>query len=125
MSSNLTGTGVVEVKTAGETLIFGSPVYFNSDSSVYNADAGVVGKYPCMGIVIDATIVAGTTGNILLGPGTIRNDSWAWAVGGSVYLASGGGLTQTPPKTIQVLGMAHPDSDTVLFRPSTDYVILN
>jgi hypothetical protein len=125
MALNLTGLGVVEVKSAGELMTFGSPVYFGSDSSVYLADAGVVGKYPCTGLVLDATINAGTTGKILLDTGTIRNDSWHWTVGSPVYLDVGGGLTQTPPKTIQLLGMAHPNSDTVYFHPSLDYVILN
>jgi hypothetical protein len=71
-------------------------------------------------------ISAGSTGQILL-RGNVRNDSWNWTVGGIVYLSTtAGGLTQTQPanadNAIQVLGVCHPNPDTLYFNPSPDYI---
>jgi hypothetical protein len=125
LTTDITGSGLVCVKTAGENLIFGDVVYFKSDGKAWKADADLLGAYPAMGMAL-GTIAANTTGQILL-RGSIRNDAWNWTVGGLVYLSTtAGGLTQTQPaatdNAIQVLGVAHPNPDTLYFSPSPDYI---
>jgi predicted RecA/RadA family phage recombinase len=124
-ASDVTALGIIISKTAGENLVFGDVVYFKSDGKVWKADANAAGLYPAVGLAI-ATINANDAGNILL-KGIARNDAWGWTIGGVLYLSiTAGSLTQTQPSAaddiIQVLGVAHPNADTIYFNPSMDYI---
>jgi len=121
--------GITEEKTAGEILAFGDIVYFAADGKAYKADASPTitppDKYPAMAMAA-GTIGANQRGSFLLW-GTARNDTWNWTIGGVLYLSTtAGGMTQTPPnatdEVIQVLGVGHPNPDTIYFRPSVDYI---
>ena len=125
LATDHTAKGLIVSKTAGENLVFGDVVYFKSDGKVYKSDANDLPTIPAVGLAI-ATIDANTAGNILL-RGIARDDTWNWTVGGVLYLSiTAGALTQTQPTAtddaIQVLGVAHPDADTILFSPSIDYI---
>src|SRR3989304_1192622 len=106
LGTNQTAQGIMITKTAGENLAFGDPVYFKSDGKAWKADAD-------------------TSGSILL-RGIIRDDAWTWTIGGVIYLSTGAGLTQSQPtatdEAIQVLGVAHPNADTIVWNPSPDYI---
>jgi hypothetical protein len=58
--------------------------------------------------------------------GTARLDSWAWTIGGLIYLSTSAGLTQTAPSAtddvIQVIGVAYPNADTIYVNPSLTYI---
>lgn len=107
-ASNVTGNGVNEVMTAGESLVFGDPVYVKSDGKVWKADSDGSATFPAIGIAL-GTAAANASVTILL-HGVARNDSWTWIVGGIVYLSTSAGLTQTQPtatdNVIQVIGIA-------------------
>ena len=79
---------------------------------------------PAAGIAL-ATATADNPVAVLL-HGNARLDSWDWTVGGLVYLDSGGGLTQTQPdgtdEVIQVVGIAHPNADTLYVNPQLTYI---
>ena len=127
LPTNATVMGTTIEKTAGENLVFGDVVYFKSDGKAWKASANTAGTYPAMAMVTE-TILANATGIFLLW-GTVRNDAWNWTIGGILYLSTtAGGVTQTPPNTtdnaIQILGVAHPNADTIFFKPSSDYITL-
>jgi hypothetical protein len=116
------GLGTMVTMTYGETLAVGDPVYYKSDGKVWKADANGTSTYPVMGICLAA---GSTSGNILL-HGFVRLDSWSgWTVGGTVYLSTSAGLTQTQPTAtddvIQVLGVATA-SKVIYFSPSLTYI---
>lgn len=98
-------------------------VYLNSSSAWVLADANGSGTYPAIGL---ATATA-STGNAttVIYSGTVRNDAWAWTIGGNIYVsAAAGSLTQTAPSTtgdkVQVVGVAL-TADIMLVKPSSDY----
>ncbi len=127
LASDHTASGIIVSMTAGENLVFGDFVYFDSagGGKCKKADANVAGTYPCIGMAI-ATISADAAGDILL-HGTARDASWAWAVGGVVYLSKdpAGGAIQAQPAAsgdiIQVLGIAT-NATRIYFNPSADYL---
>lgn len=128
MTSDHTAEGRRETKTAGENLIFGDIVYFKSDGKIWKADADNSSTAPGLGMALE-TITSGNTGKILRW-GTVRDDTWAWTIGGIIYLSTdAGGMTQTQPTgtddVIQILGICHPNADTIDFNPSIDYATHN
>lgn len=106
--SDLTATGITRDFTAGESLAFGDPVYIKSDGNAWKAKAGIAGTFPAIGVAT-AAVAGGATVTVLL-LGVARNDAWTWTVGGIVYAAATGGLTQTQPSAtdnaIDVVGIA-------------------
>lgn len=120
--SNLTASGVKITLTANEGQAFGDVCYIGADGDATLASAAAYSTssalFMCLGTV--------TTGNpaSYLGFGIARNDTWAWTVGGLVYLSATGTttntLTQTAPSTagqvVQVLGIAT-HADRIYFNP--------
>lgn len=117
-----TFTGITVTLTANENQGFGDVCYINTDGEAQLGDAdaaatsGVVAM--CMG-----TVTANNPGTYLLF-GIARDDTWAWTVGGKIYLSTtgttGNTLTQTAPSgasdVVQVLGIAT-HADRVFFKP--------
>lgn len=94
---------------AGATIAQWEAVYLASDGEWALADANGTGTYPMRGLAA----AAGTDGNpmTVVTEGVVRNDAWAWTVGGQLYLSgTAGGLTQTAPSTsgdkVQQVGFA-------------------
>jgi hypothetical protein len=96
-------------RNAGATIAQWEAVFLASDGEWELADANGSGTFPCRGLAAAAY----TAGNaaIVVDSGVVRNDAWAWTVGGDIYLSTtAGGLTQTAPSTsgdkIQKIGYA-------------------
>lgn len=123
-STDLTVSGLIIALTAGESLVFGDPVFIKSDGKMGKGDANSAGKFPIQ-FMAAATIANDASGTFLM-QGIARNDAWNWTVGGAIYLSTAAGLTQTPPATtndcIQVLGFAT-HADRMFFNPSPDYTL--
>lgn len=81
---------------AGATIAQWEAVYMGAASKWLLADADGVGAFPARGLAVAA--YADTNPAIILTKGSVRNDAWAWTIGGQIYLsATAGALTQTPP----------------------------
>jgi hypothetical protein len=103
------GSGIKANMTAGENLVFGDMCYVKSDGKMWKADASVIGTSSAIAMAM-ATISGDASGSFLF-YGFARDDSWAWTVGGLIFLSlTAGGLTQTAPsatgEVIQVIGVA-------------------
>lgn len=123
--SDHTATGLKKTATAGENLVFGDVCYMKSDGKMWKADANAAGLYPATAMALE-TINANASGSFLL-QGQARDDTWAWTIGGVIYLSTTpGAMTQTQPAAtddvIQVIGVAFPNADTMYFNPSPDYI---
>lgn len=120
-----TFTGLKATMTAGESLVFGDAVYMKSDGKVWKADASAATTAPCIGIAL-ATASANDAVEVGM-IGVARDDTWAWTVGGKIYLSeTTGALTQTAPSTAssvtQSVGIAI-HADYVLFLPSLNLLV--
>lgn len=127
LTYNRSANGLTISGTAGETVgasLTGTPVYLKSDGKWWVSNATSAGTYPVIGITTTG-MNANTSTTILL-QGVVRNDSWSWTVGGTMYLSATGTLTQTAPSTtgqcVQVVGVAL-STTHILFNPSKDYLI--
>ena len=125
-----TGTGLIVSLTYGESITLGDLLYISAANTVLQADATSIAtaEFPCMGLAL-ATASSGAHDVLLMGT---YKDSTKWTggtaltVGGICYLsATEAGLTQVQPSSadniIQVVGIAI-DTDTILFRPSPDFI---
>ncbi len=119
---NDTASGMIVSMTYGESISFGDPLYFKSDGKVYKADSDGSSTYPVMAIAIE-TASSGSHKVLLIG--IVRHDAWNWTVGGTVYLSTSAGLTQTQPSAtdnvIQVMGIAT-HADRMYFKPGLTYL---
>lgn len=119
-ASDSTASGFKVTLTAGEDLVFGDVVYFKSDGKMGKADADAIATSSAVAMAM-GTIANNASGTFLL-LGVVRYDTWAWTVGGLVYLSTtAGGLTQTAPSgtddVIQILGVAT-HADRMFFNPN-------
>lgn len=120
--SNLTATGVKVTLTANENQAFGDVCRIGSDGDATLATAAAYATASALFMCLETV----TTGNpaSYLALGIARNDTWAWTVGGFIYLSTTGTttntLTQTVPSAngqiVQVLGIAT-HADRVYFKP--------
>lgn len=122
--SDHTVEGITATFTAAELLVYGDICYVNASGSMAKADASAVGTSRAVAMAAEG-ISAAASGSFLLF-GIARDDTWAWTVGGEVYLSeTAGALTQTAPTTAssitQVIGVAT-HADRILFNPSLDIV---
>lgn len=115
--------GFITTLTANENQAFGDVCYIDSDGQAHLADADAIASGVVCVMCADATISADASGNYLL-HGIVRDDTWAWTVGGLVYLSltgtTGNTLTQTAPSAtddcIVILGVAT-HADRIYFNP--------
>lgn len=122
--SDHTASGITIQLAAHENQAFGDVCYIAVDGQAQLVDADAIATSSGLVMCADATILADATGTYLL-LGIARDDTWAWTVGGLVYITvtgtSGNTLSQTAPSgasdVIQVLGVAT-HSDRMLFNPS-------
>lgn len=114
---------------ANENQAIGDVCYINADGQAQLADADAIATSVVQVMCADATIAADATGTYLL-MGVARDDTWAWTVGGLVYLSTtgttGNTLTQTAPSgtddCVVVVGVAT-HADRMLFRPSQQGIV--
>ena len=107
----------IEGKNAGATIAQWEAVYLDGSSTWQLADANGTNTYPARGLAVAA--YSSSNAAIILKEGTVRNDSWSWTPGGTIYLSTtAGGLTQTQPATsgdkVQAVGYAL-DADRAYF----------
>lgn len=122
-STDHTAFGLKIYLTANENQAFGDVVYINTDGEAQLADADAIATAKVIGMCTE-TVTANNVGTYLI-QGTARDDSWAWTVGGHIYLSttgtSGNTLTQTAPSgtddCVVVVGVAT-HADRMLFNPS-------
>jgi sugar lactone lactonase YvrE len=115
-------SGITDVVTAGESVVFGDVLYFKSDGEWYKANAAGTGTYP--GLVIALESKGDGQACKVLRMGYIRDDSWSWTVGDILLLGeTAGALTATVPSDsgdmVQRLGYAI-HADKIYFMPSID-----
>jgi hypothetical protein len=121
-SANQTADGVKTTLIANESQAFGDAVFINSAGKAQLGDADAIATASCVAFCL-GSVSADATGSYLL-LGVARNDSWAWTVGGLIFLSTtgttGNTLTQTSPSgeddVIQVLGVAT-HADRIFFNP--------
>lgn len=95
--------GFIAQFTANENQAFGDACYINTDGEMQLADADAIASGLVVAICVSSTVTANNTGNyVFINTGAIlRDDSWAWTVGGAIYLSTSGTtgntLTQTAP----------------------------
>ena len=118
-ASDHTTSGVIAPMTAGASLAFPNVCYVGADGKMELADADAIATSSAVAICLETT-AEDATGDFLF-VGFIRDDTWAWTVGGLIYLSTtAGGITQTAPSAtddvIQVLGVAT-HADRIYFNP--------
>ena len=112
-ASGITTTMTVDANTVGVT----SALHLDTDGNYIEADANAAATMPCMALALET----GTGSKQVLLSGFIRNDAWAWTVGGEVYVSDTvGTLTQTAPSgsgdQVQRVGIAT-HADRLYFNP--------
>lgn len=117
-SSDHAANGVIANMTTDVVVTFGQALHIDSTGGFVLADADAATTAPCTALAIEAG--AAGSRDVLL-QGFIRDDTWAWTIGGVVYLSTtGGALTQTAPAgtgdQVQVLGVAT-HADRMWFSP--------
>ena len=98
------GSIILDVRNvSGGIINAGDPVYISgwnvgaSIVEVGNADASIVGQMPAAGLVKTASIANNGTGQIVILGDLSGWDTSTWATGAHLYVAAGGGLTDTRP----------------------------
>jgi hypothetical protein len=111
---------IQELVTVGEAVAFPDLLYLKSDGKWWKADADAATSMPGLRMALETKAADGVCQ--VLRMGRVRDDGWAWTVGGLIYASTtAGGLTQTAPSgsgdQVQVVGIAH-HADKMIFDPS-------
>ena len=131
--ADMSYAGTTQTYTAGEALIEGEAVYYNSDGKVYKAKADSDSTMICIGITTASASADSSV--VLLVRGLIRNSTlFSFTVGGQASVAAAlvyisestaGRVTQTRPSTstniVQIIGFAE-DTDTLSFDPDNTFI---
>lgn len=120
--SDHTANGTVIILTANENQNFGDVCFINSSGKAQLGDADAIATASCI-VMCTETVTANNTAVYLLN-GVARDDTWAWTIGGLVYLTvtgtTGNTLSQTAPTgtddVVQILGVAL-SADVMYFNP--------
>ena len=117
-----TGGIVVTMTVDANTTGFGAALHMDTDGNWIEADAVVSGTMPCQAMALET----GTGSKEVLMQGFVRDDSWAWTIGGNIYVGNTAGtLTQTTPngsgEIVQAVGFAT-HADRMYFNP--DYAFI-
>lgn len=119
-TGNLEATGIKVDLQTGEIFAFGEVGYMKSDGKIWKGDNTVIATAGVEVICVESAGIAANARGDFMTTGIARNDSWAWTVGGMIYLGTNGGMTQTPPTATdtvtQILGKAW-HADRINFAP--------
>lgn len=121
-TSDHTASGQKITLTANENQAFGDVCYIDATGEAAIADADAIATADGLVMCLE-TVTTGNPAQYLMF-GIARDDTWAWTVGGLIYLSttgtSGNTLTQTAPSgtgdIVQILGKAT-HADRIYFRP--------
>lgn len=113
--------------TSATTVNLGDICYVNGSSTLALAKADSATTSGGMLAMATANIVS-TTGAFLL-EGFIRDESWSWTVGGTIYISTtgttGNTMTQTAPASagniVRIIGYAY-TAKIIYFRPSGTFI---
>ena len=116
-------SGLLAPLTAAQTTNFGDVCYIASSGKATLVDADAIVSSSGFVMCADAQIAADAAGNFLF-LGFARDDTWAWTVGGLIYITvtatTGNTLSQTAPTgpddVIQIVGVAT-HADRMFFNP--------
>lgn len=122
--SDHASTGVYISLSANEAQAFGDVCYINVDGQAQLVDADAAATANAVVMCADATIALDATGTYLM-YGVARDDTWAWTVGGKIYITTTGTtantLSQTAPTgaadIVQCVGVAT-HADRMMFMPN-------
>lgn len=117
-------SGIVSVHQADVTCAIGDVVSLAADGNYDFGDADAAATSTGLKMCVES-ITATNTGK-MLDVGYVRDDTWAWTVGGRIYLSitgtTGNTLTQTAPSAtgdqVVVVGVAT-HADRMYFNPSS------
>lgn len=120
--------GIVITGTAGENVVLGDVCRLNSSGEFVKADSSASSTCEGMLAIATTSISSGSTGHFLI-KGFLRDDTWAWTVGGELYVhTTPGNPTQTQPSTtgeiVRIVGHAY-SADVAYFNPDNTYVELS
>lgn len=126
-STDHTASGTKITLTANENQNFGDVCYIDSDGEAHLADASVIATAGAVVMCME-TVTTGNPATYLM-VGVARDDTWAWTVGGLIYLSTtgttGNTLTQTAPsatnEVVQVIGVAI-HADRMTFNPNLSMI---
>ena len=150
IQGSITGNIYSNVR-AGEDLAKGDPVYVSGSHGsgsnlipiVSKADASDAAKMPAIGIMSE-DVANNATGNMAVSGSITELDTTSYTVNGTLYVASGGGMTETVPTSniqpvarvarvnanngavvVKVNGVYHVATDTTLglIKSSTDILV--
>ena len=122
-ADNSAGTqAIFDSATVGESVAFPNLLYLKSDGKWWLADADAAATMPGLRMALESKTADQTCS--MLVAGRVRDDDWAWTVGGLIFASTtGGGLTQTAPSgsadIVQIVGVAY-HADKMLFAPEAD-----
>ena len=112
--------GKYGVFEAGEALSFGHLVYYKTPGELWKADMNAVATMPGMGIAAQAKNDGELCTVLLYGIAHLHTLNPGWTVGGMVYAAASGAMSQTAPSgnedMIQIIGIAMA-ADILFFNP--------
>lgn len=123
---NRTGNGLFVRATVGENVARGDILYLKNDGKYWRAQADAAGTMP--GVVMAMEVITADTVGKLLLQGYYRDDDWAWAVGGRLFVhTTAGDPTQTAPvgvgQFVQAIGYAV-SADVIYLSPDMAMVAL-
>lgn len=108
------------IYTAGENVAKGDPCYVYAANQIGKGDAGNNAKAHIIGVA--AAAIAGASTGVMVSEGIVTGVGSGWTANDPIYLADGGGLTNTIPgsnKRVVVVGYAWNATD--LFVDIRDY----
>jgi len=120
-ADNSVGIGSIQdYAQVGESVAFPFLLYQKSDGKWWKADADAATTMPGLRMALESKSADAYC--LMLVMGRVRDDDWAWTVGGLIYAStSAGGLTQTAPSgtgdQVQIVGHAY-HADKMVFDPS-------
>ena len=125
LASDHTYSGDVITGVAGENVVIGDICYLKSDGKFWQMDSNVEAEVKGMCVMATSTINAAASGVFLI-RGLIRDDTWTWTVGASLWAPeTDGNPTETQPSDsgdfVRLIGWAKA-ADYIWFDPDKTYV---
>jgi len=121
-SGSATGGVIITATVDANATGFAAALHMDTDGNWIEADASSTATMPCQALAMET----GTGSKKVLMQGFVKDTSWSWTIGGTLYVsATTGAMTQTAPSTtgeqVQAVGFAT-NTDKMYFNP--DYTLV-